>query len=61
MNINSQNNDITLTFNEEEIRDLSIWLKCGFLNDLKDGDTDNIAWIAKWANFILELDEVRHK
>lgn len=61
MNINSQNNDITLTFNEEEIRDLSIWLECGFLNDLKDGDTDNIAWIAKWANFILELDKVRHK
>lgn len=61
MSINSQNNDITLTFNEEEIRDLSLWLEYGFLNDLKDGDTDNIAWIAKWANFILELDKVRHK
>mgnify|MGYP000968804760 CR=1 FL=1 len=42
MNINSQNNDITLTFNEEEIRDLSIWLECGFLNDLKDGD--KVVW-----------------
>lgn len=61
MNINSQNNDITLTFNEEEIRDLSIWLELGFLNDLRDNDTDNIKWISKWANFILELDKVRHK
>lgn len=61
MNINSQNNDITFTFNEEEIKDLSIWLECGFLNDLRDSDTDNIKWISKWANFILELDEVRHK
>ena len=61
MNINSQNNDITLTFNEEEIRDVSIWLEIGFLNDLRDNDTDNIKWISKWANFILELDKVRHK
>ena len=42
MNINSQNNDIILTFNEEEIRDVSIWLEIGFLNDLRDNDTDNI-------------------
>lgn len=61
MNINSQNNNITLTFNEEEIRDISIWLEIGFLNDLRDNDTDNIKWIPKWANFILELDKVRHK
>nr|DAQ16976.1 MAG TPA: hypothetical protein [Caudoviricetes sp.] len=61
MNINSQNNDIILTFNEEEIRDVSIWLEIGFLNDLRDNDTDNIKWISKWANFILELDKVRHK
>lgn len=61
MNINSQNNNITLTFNEEEIRDISIWLEIGFLNDLRDNDTDNIKWISKWANFILELDKVRHK
>lgn len=47
MNINSQNNDIILTFNEEEIRDLSIWLELGFLNDLRDNDTDNIKWISK--------------
>lgn len=61
MNINSQNNDIILTFNEEEIRDVSIWLEIGFLNDLRDNDTDNIKWISKWANFILELDKVRYK
>mgnify|MGYP007080109693 FL=1 len=61
MNINSQNNNITLTFNEEEIREVSIWLEIGFLNDLRDNDTDNIKWISKWANFILELERVRHK
>ena len=44
MNINSQNNDIILTFNEEEIRDVSIWLEIGFLNDLRDNDTDNTKW-----------------
>lgn len=42
MNINSQNNDIILTFNEEEIRDVSTWLEIGFLNDLRGNDTDNI-------------------
>lgn len=61
MNINSQNNNITLTFSEEEISDVSVWLEIGFLNDLRDNNTDNIQWISKWANFILELDKVRHK
>lgn len=61
MNIVSQNNNIVLTFNEEEIRDVSIWLECGFLNDLRDVDTDNLAWIQKWSNFILELDKARHR
>lgn len=60
MNINSQNNNITLTFSEEEISDVSVWLEIGFLNDLRDNNTDNIQWISKWANFIIELDKVRH-
>lgn len=61
MDITSQNDNIVVTFSREESKDMSRWLEVGFLNDLRDVDTDNLVWISKWSNFILELDKVRHK
>ena len=61
MNITSQNDNIVVTFSIDEAKDINRWLEVGFLNDLRDVDTDNLVWISKWSDFILELDKVRHK
>ena len=60
MNITPQNDNIVITFSREEAGDISRWLEVGFLNDLRDVDTDNLVWISKWLNFIIELDKVRY-
>ena len=61
MNITSQNDNIVVTFSIDEAEDINRWLEVGFLNDLRDVDTDNFVWISKWSDFILELERVRHK
>ena len=45
----------------EELTDIAIWLKCGFLDFLKDEETDNLRWISRWSGIIDTLETAKYE
>lgn len=45
----------------EELTDMAIWLKCGFLDYLKDEEVDNCKWIIKWASICDTLENAKYE
>lgn len=42
---------------QNEAEDIMIWIECGFIEFLKNGEYDNVDWIHKMCHIVEEVKE----
>ena len=58
MLVNKNDKNIIIEMTPDECRDMSLWLEVGFVDSLKDIEADNVYWVYKWSEFIVNLDRM---
>lgn len=58
MLVTKDDKHIIMEMTADECSDMSLWLEVGFVDSLKDVEADNVYWVYKWSEFIVNLDRM---